>query len=181
MSKIDKQCVKVKLHELEDRIDALQQPTLLVVKQPLYEYRDVWAEEGGVLNNNSAQWSYGNGATGFMGLPIMDDGWEVTHMYFHADTYAANTAVEVALCDYTTPSNAAANILATIALSNSVDGFGATNNAAKYVELSPYVPVPNPAILGFRTISRVGTASDVRVGVRLRRQIGEYVSDVSIA
>ena len=32
---------------------------LTVDKLPLYEYRELWAEEGGPANADSAEWSYG--------------------------------------------------------------------------------------------------------------------------
>lgn len=149
----------------------------VVTKLPLYEYRDIWAEESGGLTANSSEWSYGNGATGFMGLPI-DDGWEVEAMYFQADTYAATTAIQVDLMSYNTPSNAAANTIASISLANAADGGGTTDNAYKYETQTSPQSVP-AGVIGFITRGLTGTASDGRVGARLRRQVGEYVSDVT--
>lgn len=148
-----------------------------VTKLPLYEYREIWAEESGGLTNNSSEWSYGNGATGFMGL-VVDEGWEAVAMYFHADTYAATTSIQVDLMSYVTASNAAANTIASISLANASDGGGTTDNAFKYETFGTPAPVPAGPI-GFLTRSLVGTASDGRVGARLRRQIGEYVSEVT--
>lgn len=155
--------------------------TLTVTKQPLYEYRDIWAEESGALNQGSAEWSFGNGATGYMGLPI-DDGWQVVSMYFQADTYAATAQVQVDLMDYgNVASSAASNTISSISLSNATDGGGTTNNAYKYTDYPTPIPVIGPdSVLGFITRTKVGNISDARVGVRLRRQIGEYVSDVSL-
>ena len=154
--------------------------TLLVTKRPLYETRDIWAEESGGAESNSAEWSFGNGATGFMGLPI-DAGWEVVALAYHADTYPSTAQISVALCDYTTPSNAASNIIATISLDNAQDGGGDTNNACKFVTLPAPIVLSDKAILGFRTITEVGSVSDHRVYARLRRQIGEYVADVTLS
>jgi len=143
----------------------------------LFEYRDIWAEESGAMTNNSAEWSYGNGATGFIGLPI-DAGWLVESMYFHADTYAARTRIEVALLNYgNTPSSAAANRLTSITLANAADGGGQTNNAYKMVN-SNDVPIPvtgTHTVIGFHTVSLRGAASDGRVGARLRRSLGFFL------
>ena len=151
--------------------------TAAIVKSPLYEYREIWAEEGGGLNANSAEWSYGNGAVGFMGLPI-DDGWEVVELGFNADTYAATSTVTIDLMSYNTPSNAAGNTIASLSLADATDGGGATNNAYKHEVLDTPEPVPG-GVIGFLTRSVTGTISDVRAYARLRRQSGEYVSDVS--
>lgn len=167
----------------EINIEGGATPTLTVTKEPLYEYRDIWAEESGAVNAGTAQWSFGNGATGFMGLPI-DAGWEVEAMYFHADTYPATATVQVDLMNYgNSPSNAAANTITSISLSSSTDGGGATNNGYKYEQLATPVLIPvtgTSTVIGFITRVRTGAISDARVGARLRRQIGEFVSDVVV-
>ncbi len=161
-----------------------EKQTLTVTKLPVYEYRDIWAEEGGGANANNSEWSFGNGATGFMGLPI-GQGWEVTGMYFHADTYAATATIQVDLMNYgNTPSNAGANTIASISLSSSTDGGGATNNGYKYETYATPIPVPvtgTHTVIGFITRGQTGNISDMRVGARLRRQVGEYVSEVTIS
>lgn len=158
--------------------------SLNVTKSNLYDTRDIWAEESGGANANSAEWSYGNGAVGFMGIPV-GTGWEVVSMYFHADTYAATAKIQVDLMNYgNTPSNAAANTICSISLSSSKDGGGATNNAYKIVEFDAPVPVPatgGSTVLGFITRGLSGSVSDMRVGVNLRRKTGEYVSDVTLS
>lgn len=154
---------------------------LVLTKLPLYEYRHLWAEESGRLVNNSAQWSYGNGSTGFMGLALAGEGWEVVELAISADTYPATATAEVGVCDYLiAPSNTAANVLATISVSSSTDGFGDTNNMAKVEAVNPPVPVNAQALLGFRTLSATGNVSDVRVQVTVRRKIGNYVAEVEL-
>lgn len=167
-----------KLCKLQKRVDALEgasEPVPVVI----YEYRDIWAEESGGTNANTAEWSFGNGATGFMGLPI-DAGWEVEAVYFHADTYAANASIQVDLMNYgNTPSNAAANTIASIALANSADGGGATNNAYKYEPLGSPVVIPvtgASTVIGFITRGETGNISDARVGARLRRPVATVVA-----
>lgn len=158
--------------------------TLTVTKSDLYEYRDIWAEESGGADANNSEWSFGNGAVGFMGLPI-EDGWEVISMYYHADTYPATGTIQVDLMNYgNTPSNAAGNTIASISLSSSTDGGGATNNAYKYESYPTPIPVPTTGgvtTIGFITRGVTGTISDQRVGARLRRKVGEYLSDVTIS
>lgn len=146
------------------------------VKLPLYEYRDIWAEESGGLSNNNAQYSYGNGAVGFMGLPI-DAGWEVVAMGFNADVYPANGQVQVDLMSYNTPSNAATNTIASVNLTSATDGGGTTNNPFKYFVLPTPAPIPS-GLIGFITRTEVGAVTDARAYARLRRYIGDYVSDI---
>lgn len=150
--------------------------TLTVTKMPLYEYRDQWAEEGGGAVDNSAQYSYGNGATGFKGLPY-DDGWEIIAVYIHSDNNGPNDDMSVFIHDYQTTVSNAAPIVATITYNNSGDG--QTNNGYQYTPLT--ATIPDGAVLGFRTDNENGNVSDIVVGFRARRQIGEYVSDVTIS
>lgn len=150
---------------------------LQVETTPIYEYRDVWAEEGAGLADNSAQWSYGNGATGFIGLPI-DDGWEVQAMYFHADTGNAATDLTLELVDFTTPSTAAP-VIASLDVSVAA-GDGVVNNVYRYEEFDPRLPVPAGAVLGFRTQEDGGNAADGRVGARLCRLQADVVTGVRL-
>lgn len=149
------------------------------VTEPLYEYRDIWAEESGTTDQNSAEWSFGNGATGYIGLPI-DEGWEVEAIYAHFDTYPATARIQIDLMNYgmAIPGPAAANTITSITFSGSTDGNGATNNAYKYEKLPSPVPVPTIngfTVLGFITRGESGNISDARVGVRLRRKVGDVL------
>ena len=125
------------------------------VETPLYEYRELWAEENGAIANNSAEWSFGNGATGYIGLPF-DAGWEVVELGFNADTYPATGTVTIELSSYNTPSNAAGNAIASLSLANSTDGGGATNNAYKHEVLTTPQSVP-VGLVGFLTRTVTGT------------------------
>lgn len=152
--------------------------SLTVTKMPLYEYRDIWAEENAALTSNNPEWSFGAGAEGYIGLPI-DSGWEVIAMYFHSDTNGANDDLTVNLINIATNPSATAPTIATVTMVNS--GTGQANNAWVFQDmLAAPVAVPANAVLGFRTGTEAGNISDARVGVRLRRQIGEYVSDVQL-
>jgi hypothetical protein len=150
--------------------------TLQYDTEPLYEYRDMWAEEGGGMNTNSFEWSYGNGATGYIGLPI-DEGWELIAMYFQADTGGSATeSMEVRLVDIGASPSTAAPVIYTLTISQS--GQGVDNNAWVYENLTTPVPIPENTFIGFRSGTEVGGWSDARVGIRLRRKIGDYVSNV---
>lgn len=139
-------------------------PTLSVTTAPLYEYRDLWAEESATLQSGATEWSFGNGAIGRIGVPV-GSGWEVVEMGFHAE--AAGVSISVNLVDFQAPGDP---VIATIAVTG---GFGVD-------EFATPVAVPAGAVLGFRTGTEVGSYSDGRVSARLRRQIGEYVTGVTI-
>lgn len=163
------------------KLENKPEPTVSVTTTtaPVYEYRDVWAEESSGLNANSAEWSFGNGAVGFMGLPI-DAGWEVFAIYFHADTYPSTARVQVDLMNYgNVPSAAAANTITSISLANAFDGGGGINNGYKYETLANPVTVPT-GVVGFITRGLTGNVSDARVGVRLRRKSFDAVTSVTI-
>lgn len=166
------------LDELCARVAALEGSQVTAVDyKTIYEYRDIWAEESGGATANSAEWSFGNGATGYMGLPI-DAGWEIIQMGFHADTYSSTARIQVDAMDYSgsTPGDAAARTIASISLNNAQDGGGDANNAYKVVSVAP-TPVPE-GVIGFVTRGLAGAISDVRVYARLRRRIGTCVASL---
>ena len=55
---------------VEDLLDLVG---LNVVKEPLYETREMWAEENAAISTNQAEWAYGNGAVGFICLLYTSD------------------------------------------------------------------------------------------------------------
>ena len=158
--------------------------TLTVTKEDLFEYREIWAEENGTISSNQAEWSYGNGAVGWIGIPHdAKDNWEVFAMYLNADTFAAGSSARVSVRQFETGSNTTAHKIADITLDDTTND-GVVNHAFFYEEFSTPIPLPYPttsAPIGFYTETVTGSVSDVRVGVRLRRKIGEYVSDVTLA
>ena len=147
--------------------EALPVPTA-----PIYEYREIWAEENGAISSG-AEWSYGNGAVGYIGLPHDGKaGWEVISIYFNADVYTVGTTGSVDFMLYKTASGAEENVITSIDIAGIVAA-----RAAKHVDISPPVPIEAVvAPLGFYTRSVIGSATRVQVGVRMRRQIGEYVT-----
>lgn len=161
------------------------QMALVLSKVAVYEYRDIWAEERTGASGNSGQWSFGDSAVGFFGLPV-DAGWQVEALYFNADSYAANATVNVDLMNYgLNPTNAAANTLATISLAGATDGGGQINNAFKYRKLPVPVAIPTGAsgatLIGFITRATTGAVTNMRVGARLRRKVGDFVTNVTLS
>ena len=100
-------------------------------------------------------------------------------MGFHADTFAANSTVRVDAMVYpsASPGSSIANTVGSISLANSTDGGGETNNAFKIQDITP-VAIP-AGVLGFLTRTRTGNTADARVYVKLRKQVGEYISSIS--
>lgn len=58
-----------------------------------YTIFPIWAEESGGLSNNNTQWSYGNGATGTIGVPIPEA--ELFAVGFEADVAGTSVSIEV--------------------------------------------------------------------------------------
>ena len=123
---------------------------------PIYEWRDIWGEESAGIAANQDEYSYGNGATGRIGLPF-DAGWEIQDVYLQADV--AGTSATIGIMNYV---NSGLVQLGTF-----------TATSADYFEtLAAPVAIPAGAVLGSRTLTVAGTWSDVRVGYRCRRLIG---------
>lgn len=153
-------------------LSAAPQPVTATLA-PLYEYRDLWVEESAALGANQDEWSFGNGATGSIGLPF-SAGWELVELGFQADSANANGNITVALVNYTP----AVNQLATL----TVDGVGQgePGHAWEIEDLSA-APVAIPqGVIGFRTLARTGSYVDARISARFRRQVGQYVSAVTV-
>lgn len=125
-----------------------------------YEKIVIWAEESVNLSNNQAQWSFGNGAAGNIGIPLLGD-WEVYGFSFHANNSSAGSATSINLVDFkdTTPS-----ILVTIPTVNQ----GQTNNYVFAGEITP-ISVPNGTVIGFTTGVETGAMSNARCAIWLRK------------
>lgn len=155
---------------------------LLAQAADVYEHMLVWAEESGGTDANSAEWSFGNGATGFMGLVIDWSEWEIEGMGFQADTYPATGTIQIDAMDYSsaTPGSAAANTLASVTLASATDGGGAINNAYKYQATAVPVSLAGVSVLGFITRGETGNISDARVMIYLRRKLGNFIDTANL-
>lgn len=102
----------------------------------------IWAEEGGNLSNNNAQWSFGNGATGFIGIPLAIN-CELFAISLNADNPGTSVSVNIQRDG------------ATIATPN----FTANNQV---IALTP-VQYTQGQLLSFQTNTVNGIWNDVRV------------------
>ena len=116
----------------------------------------LWAEEGGLLANNNTQWSYGNGATGLIGVTMVGD-WELYALTFQGENINANGSAIIRLWDIE------ANVPITPALITTTPG-----QKIFRVGYSPTIVIPETT-LGFKTISRTATVGDIRVAAWLKR------------
>lgn len=115
----------------------------------------IWAEEnGGIGTNTLGEYSFGNGATGGVnfGLPIWEN-MTAVGMVFNAETAGTN-----------------ATVTATINGTNLASGITSTSNTA--VSYFPAgIPISQGDLLNFRTVSVLGTFSDVRVGLIVEQKV----------
>lgn len=125
-----------------------------------YEKIVIWAEESVGISTNATEWSYGNGATGIIGIPLVED-WEIYGFSFHANTAGAGASVSISIMDFI---NASYTILTTV---NTVNQ-GQTNNYSFAATIAP-VAAPQGTVLGFRTATVSGSISNARCAVWLRR------------
>jgi len=117
----------------------------------------IWAEESTGLTDDQLEWSFGNGATGQIGIPLPED-WEAYAVSFNADANGATDTVEIAVINSATNTN-----LFTFTAS------GAANNMVYTETLGTPVAIPAGTSIGFRTVDVSGTISNARVAVFLRR------------
>lgn len=102
----------------------------------------IWAEENGGLSNNNYQWSYGNGATGAMGIPLGID-CELFAISLNADNFGTSVSINIQ------------NNLATVSTP-----LFSTNNQVVAITAVPY---SQGDLLSFQTAVETGAFSDVRV------------------
>ena len=125
-----------------------------------YEKIVIWAEEGGTLDTNSQEWSFGDSSTGRIGIPLPED-WEAYAVSFNADGNSATSTAQINVVN--TVDN---SVLFTI---NASAG-GVANNMVYTEVLSTPVNIPAGTSLGFITVSDTGNVRDARVAVFLRRR-----------
>ena len=144
---------------------------LVLATQPLYEKVAIWAEENGALSNNNTQWSYGNGATGNIGITVVED-WEIYAVSFQADASTGGSSITMEVINF----QSGINVLTSQVIPNA----GQTNNYSGFVN-GLTIPVSAGAVIGFRTDIENGTISDARVTAWLRREVGQFVTGITLA
>ncbi|MCP4077654.1 MAG: hypothetical protein GY744_15890, partial [Gammaproteobacteria bacterium] len=103
----------------------------------------IWAEENGSIANNQLEWSFGNGATGDIGITLPIDA-QIFAVTYQADNAGTNSEISVEVN----------GVFAT------TTGPQSTNSGINVLTTS--IPVSAGDVIGFRTITG-GGASDVRV------------------
>lgn len=164
------------LNALDGRLVALE--ALGLQSAPVYEYREIWGEEAAVINNDSAEFSYGNGATGQVGMPHLgEDGWEVVGMYFNADLFAIGSSATFKAKQFSSHAQVISqDDICEIFIDDTLPDVG-SNLASHYESFDPPLPLPYPTsfrAIGFYTVSTSGGITDVRLGLRMRKKIGDY-------
>ncbi len=124
-----------------------------------YEKIVIWAEEGGLLANNSLEWSFGNSAVGRIGIPLPED-WEAYAVSVNSQTNGAGDSVEIAVTNSVTNTNL---------FTFTATAVGANNMAYTEILATP-VAIPAGTSLGFRTVNVTGSFNNNRVAVFLRRR-----------
>ena len=109
-----------------------------------FAYFPIWAEENAGLGNNQREWSFGNGATGDIGIVLPIDA-QLVAVSYNADAAGTNTEIAVV-------QNSSSQV-ATTGPQSGEDGF---------VDLDNPVQFSAGDRVGFQTIT-AGGASDVRV------------------
>lgn len=158
----------------------LRKKALKVEKAFIYSHWLIWSEEGGSADDYSTEWSYGNNSVGYIGIPMRQN-IELVSMRFNADTYALNAEIEVTLVDFQDTAGTTAPVIGTINITGAFDGGGKVNNAHKIITFDPPLPVPDDAVLGFRTTHQVGNISDMRIVAEFRSNPTEVITSVKLA
>jgi len=146
--------------------------SLTTTTTPIYEKCVIWAEENGALDSNQSEWSFGNGATGNIGITLAED-WEVYAVTFQADvSNAAATQFQMEIMNFAT----GVIVLDSIVLPNQ----GQINNFSSSVTLTTPLNFSAGDVLGFRTDIETGVVSDGRVAAWLRRKVADAITQVSL-
>lgn len=118
---------------------------------PTEIYNTIWAEENGVLANGSNEWSYGNGATGAIGIVATYSG-TIKKCFIECDSSGTSVSINVMI--------------------NFVSAGTATfNSSSEIFEFNTAIAFSEGDIIGFQTNTVVGTWRDARVGVSLIQEV----------
>lgn len=107
----------------------------------------IWAEESGGLSNNNAQWSFGNGSTGFIGIPLGID-CELFAIGINATAVGTSVSINV--------QRNGANV--------ATPNFTANNQVIAITA----IPYNQGQLLSFETNTEIGAWANVRVVAWMR-------------
>ena len=115
----------------------------------------IWAEEAATLSGNQREWSFGNGATGVIGILLPED-WYLHAMTFQCDVFPAGRTVTVE-AENDGVSIPGAQVVAT--------------SDKQIISFSTPILLPAGTVLGYRTVSVLGGGgvSDGRVASWLKQ------------
>ena len=138
--------------DVADQLAALASP---------FEKLVIWAEESSTISGNQQEWSFGNGASGQIGITLPED-WYLYALTTHFDVFPSGRVVTLTARNQATAQDIpGAQIVTT----------GPTNNAQAVNLLPTPILLPAGTVLGFRTVSVTGGGgvSDGRIAAWLRR------------
>lgn len=116
----------------------------------------IYGEENGGIAANQNEYSYGNGAVGFIGVTVLGD-WELFGVSVDIEQFNG-AGPTLAVMDFTAGNANTVLHQFTAATSNHTE------------ELTTPVAVSNGTVLGFRTVNlNGGTFTDVRIAAWLQR------------
>ncbi len=107
----------------------------------------IWAEENAALANGQTEWSFGNGSTGFIGIPLGID-CELFAISFNADSFGTSASIDI---------NRDGTAVATPNFTS--------NNQVIAITAIPYT---QGQLLSFETNTVSGTTTDARVCAWMR-------------
>ena len=130
--------------------------------EELYEKIVIWAEKSERLNNDTLEWSFGDGDKGFIGIPLPED-WEAYAVSCHVDNTRNGSASVTIAVGNISGNNAFAELFRFTAT-------GANDNLVYHEILTTPTLVNTGTTLGFKTITRNQNMNSGRVAVWLRRR-----------
>lgn len=96
----------------------------------------------------------------------MKEGVFIEGIGFHANKFASQSKVTVQCVDFQRTINA--EVMCDISLDGALDGNGQIHNSHKVIMFDAPVAVKPHAVLGFRTIEKIGSVGNARIALYLK-------------
>ena len=151
--------------------EAADQFSFEVVKEDELAYWAFWGEDSGNTSANGYIYSWGNGDTGIIGVPIIGTGNQITGLAFQADNGGIGDSVEIRVVDAQDISNIV--ILTTLSVVGAGDGVD--NNTHFRQEFDTPIDVPDGAVLVFQTGAESGVYNGHRAFVFGQKPTGRQI------